>query len=81
MMPEEAAAMQAHFAYLQQLSSEATFYLIGPCLDRTFGIAIFEAESLESAYQMMEHDPAVESGVATAEMHPFHISFLRQLEA
>jgi hypothetical protein len=26
----------------------------------------------------MGHDPAVERGVATAEMHPFHISFLRQ---
>ena len=23
------------------------------------------------------HDPAVERGVATAEMHPFHISILR----
>ena len=33
MLPEEAAAMQAHSAYLRQLSSETTFYLIGPCLD------------------------------------------------
>jgi uncharacterized protein YciI len=80
MLPEEEVAMQAHFAYLRQLSSETTFYLIGPCLDRAFGIAIFEAESLETARQVMEHDPAVERGVATAEMHPFHISFLHQLE-
>jgi uncharacterized protein len=80
MLPEEAAAMQAHSAYLRQLSSETTFYLIGPCLDRAFGIAIFEAESLEAARQMMVHDPAVERGVATAEMHPFLISFLRQPE-
>lgn len=80
MLPEEAAAMQAHSAYLRQLSRETTFYLIGPCLDRTFGIAIFEAESLEAARQMMVHDPAVERGVATAEMHPFHVSFLHQPE-
>lgn len=80
MLPEE-AAMQAHSAYLRQLSSETTFYLIGPCLDRAFGIAIFDAESLEAARQMMVHDPAVERGVATAEMHPFHISFLRPSEA
>ncbi len=81
MLPEEEAAMQAHSAYLRQLSSETTFYLIGPCLDRAFGIAIFDAESLEAARQMMVHDPAVERGVATAEMHPFHISFLRLSEA
>jgi len=80
MLPEEAAAMQAHVTYLQHLSSETTFYLIGPCLDRAFGLAIFEAESLEAARQMMGRDPAVESGVETAEMHPFHISFLRQSE-
>jgi len=80
MLPEEEAAMQAHSAYLRQLSSETPFYLIGPCLDRAFGIAIFEAESLGTAYQMMGHDPAVERGVVTAEMHPFHISFLRQLD-
>ena len=72
--------MQAHVAYLRQLSSETTFYLIGSCLDRAFGIAIFEAESLEAARQMMLHDPAVERGVATPEMHPFHISFSRQPE-
>ncbi len=80
MLPEEEAAMQAHSAYLSQLSSETTFYLIGPCLDRAFGIAIFEAESLEAARQMMVYDPAVERGVATSEMHPFHISFLLQQE-
>jgi uncharacterized protein YciI len=80
MLPEEAAAMQAHSAYLRQLSSETTFYLIGPCLDRAFGIAIFKAESLEAAHQMMAHDPAVERSVVTVEMYPFHISFLGQLE-
>lgn len=80
MLSEEEAAMQAHSAYLHQLSSEKTFYLIGPCLDRAFGIALFEAESLEAARQMMAHDPAVERGVVTAEIHPFHISFLRQSE-
>ena len=80
MLPEEAAAMRAHSAYLRQLSSETTFYLIGPCLDRAFGIAIFDAESLEAARQMMVNDPAVERGVAAPEIHPFHISFLRQSE-
>ena len=80
MLSEEEAAMQAHAAYLKQLKSETTFYLIGPCLDRAFGVSIFEAESFEAACQMMSRDPAVERGVMIAEVHPFRISFLRQLE-
>ena len=78
MLPEEAAAMQAHSVYLRQLARETTLYLFGPCLDRAFGLAIFEAESSEAAQQIVAHDPAVERGVVTAEIHPFHISFLHQ---
>lgn len=80
MLPEEEEAMQAHSAYLDRLVKETTFYLIGPCLDRTFGVSIFEAESLEAARQMMEHDPSVERGVMTYEVHPFHISYWHQPE-
>jgi len=76
MLPEEEAAMQAHAAYLDQLLSETTFFLIGPCLDRAFGLSIFEAESEDSARQIMAQDPTVERGVMTAEVHPFRISFL-----
>ena len=81
MLPEEVVAMEAHAAYLQQLLSEKTLILAGPCLDRVFGCLIFEAESLEAAHQIMAHDPTVERGVMTAEVHPFHISFLRQPES
>lgn len=76
MLPEEEAAMKAHSAYLNQVSSETKFFLIGPCLDRALGVSIFEAESLEAARQMVAHDPSVERGVMDAEVHPFHISFL-----
>ncbi|WP_172632315.1 YciI family protein [Dictyobacter arantiisoli] len=75
MLPEELAAMQAHSEYLDQLKQETTFYLIGPCLDRAFGIVIFEADSLEAAHEMMAHDPSVERGVMSFEVHPFKISF------
>ena len=80
MLPEEEAAMQAHAAYLAQLLSEKTLFLAGPSLDRAVGLSIFEAESLEAARQIMAHDPTVEWGVMTAEVHPFRISFLRQPE-
>lgn len=74
MLPEEVNAMQAHSAYLDRLLNETTFHLIGPCLDRAFGVSIFDAESLEAASEIAAHDPAVERGVMTAEVHPFHIS-------
>lgn len=76
MLPEESAAMKAHFVFLNQKLNETTFHLIGPSLDRAFGIAIFDAASIETARQLMEHDPAVERGVLTGEIHPFHISYL-----
>lgn len=80
MLPEEQAAMQAHSAYLDEVSSETKFYLIGPCLDRAFGISVFEAESLDAACQIVANDPVVKRGVMTFEVHPFHISFLRQAD-
>jgi uncharacterized protein len=78
MLPEEVEAMRAHSAYLDRMVKETTFHLIGPCLDRAFGVSIFEAESLEAACEMVAHDPAVERGVMSAEVHPFHISHWRQ---
>jgi uncharacterized protein YciI len=77
MLPEEEAAMRAHAAYLDHCMRERTFFLIGPCLDRAFGVSIFEATSLEEAQQVAAHDPAVERGVMSFEVHPFRISFLR----
>ncbi|GHO85744.1 YciI family protein [Dictyobacter formicarum] len=75
MLPAEAEAMQAHFAFMDQAVQERKFYLIGPCLDRAFGISIFEAASLEEAHEMMQHDPCVTRGVMSYEVHPYHISY------
>jgi uncharacterized protein YciI len=80
MLPKEELAMKDHVAYLERLKQETTFYLIGSCLDRTYGISIFEADSLEDAQQMITHDPSVERGVMSFEVHPFHISYWRQAE-
>jgi uncharacterized protein YciI len=81
MLPEEEAAMQAHAEYLDRLEREMTFYLVGPCLDRAFGVSVFEAESQNEARLMVESDPAVERGVMTAEVHPFRISYLAGLDS
>ncbi len=75
-LPEESEAMQAHVAFLNQMLNGTTFHLIGTCLDRAFGIALFEADSLAAAHHLMEHDPAVNRGVLSYEIHPFHIAYL-----
>ena len=75
--PEELAAMQAHAVYQQQLLEEKKLILSGPCLDGAFGLGLFEAESAEEMRQIVEHDPAVTSGVMSPEWHPFRLGDIR----
>jgi uncharacterized protein YciI len=77
MTPEEKAAMQAHGVYHQQLMDEKKLILSGPYLEGAFGMGLFEAGSAEDMRQMVEHDPAVTSGMMTAEWHPFHLGSIR----
>jgi uncharacterized protein YciI len=46
--------------------------------DKTFGIAIFEANDEAAARKFMEADPAVAAGVMTAELHPFAVVLQRK---
>jgi len=71
---EKSAAIDRHFAHLQQACSAGTVRLAGPATDGAFGIVIFEATDETTARSFMAEDPAVCAGVMTAELHPFHIS-------
>lgn len=62
--PEEEEIMGRHFGHLKDLAEKKTAILVGPCLDRAFGICIFEADSKEK--------------IMTAELHPFKISLRRK---
>ena len=46
--------------------------------DKTFGIAIFEANDETAARKFMESDPAVVAGLMTAELHPFSVALQRK---
>ena len=46
--------------------------------DKTFGIAIFEAQDEAAARAFMESDPAVVAGLMTAELHPFAVALQRK---
>ncbi len=74
---EEMDAMSRHFQYLKALIEEKKVFMAGPCLDATFGIVIYEADTEEQARSIMENDPSVIAGVMSAEMHEFRVSLLQ----
>ena len=77
--PEENAKIQEHFLRLQELTQEGVVLFAGPSTDEIGpGIVLFEAASEEEARRMLETDPAVSSGVFTAELHPIGFSLLRE---
>lgn len=74
---EEAAATQAHFAYLSAARDAGVVLLAGRTLtadERTFGVVVFRAPDETAARELMEHDPAVVAGVMRAELFPFRVA-------
>jgi uncharacterized protein YciI len=76
--PMEEAAMEAHLEYLNGATTQGVVLLAGPCLDETFGVVVFRADSDESARAFMLKDPSVASNVMMAELHPMRISLMKQ---
>lgn len=60
MTPEEQATMGAHSAFLQTELAAGKLVVAGPVMDPAgvFGMAVFEAESLEEVQRLLERDPA-----------------------
>jgi uncharacterized protein len=77
MTEKETATMSEHFAYLQGLLDAGRLVLAGPSLDPVFGVCVFEADDEEEARGIMTADPAVSSGLQSAELSPFRVSLLR----
>jgi uncharacterized protein YciI len=77
--PEEAAIISQHFNYLKDLTERGVMVLAGRTLnadETTFGIAIFNAASEETARTIMNNDPAVKNGIMYAELYPYHIAVM-----
>lgn len=78
--PAEQAVTGRHLTYLQKAAAERRLVLAGRTaepLDRTFGLAVFEAEDDAAANSFMQADPAVAEGIMTAELHPYRIAVQR----
>lgn len=82
--PEEQAIVSEHFAHLTALTVQGVMLLVGRTQDnspRTFGVAIFQAESDEQAQAIMNSDPAVRKGIMHAELFPFSIALAGKVQA
>ncbi len=77
MTEEDARIMSIHFEYMRGLLKQGKLILAGPVTTGAFGVSIFEAESEEEAWELVNNDPAVINGVVTPALYPYRVSLLR----
>ena len=78
---EDEMALSRHLARFKHAIETGELILAGRTSepgDKTFGIAIFEANDEAAARKFMESDPAVVAGLMTAELHPFSVALQRK---
>lgn len=60
--------LPAHLEYLAALKQAGSLLLSGPFLNRTGGMVIVQAESLQAAEEIARNDPLVQNGVDSYEL-------------
>ena len=73
---EESRIVSEHYEYLKQLRAEGRLVLAGPSAlpGDTFGLGIFDQDDRAEVEAIVATDPAVTSGIMTAEIRPYRIS-------
>ena len=73
--------MQEHLAFVREQVEAGKFVVVGPVVDqgRIGGMAIINAASLAEAQKIVGADKMVQSGHATAEIHPVMLADLSAL--
>ena len=73
---EESRIVSEHYEYLQQLRAEGRLVLAGPSVlpGDTFGLGIFDQKERAEVEAIVAADPAVTSGIMTAEIRPYRIA-------
>lgn len=66
-----------HFNYLKSLLENEKLTMAGRFSEVLIGLVMIEAESRESALDIMKNDPAVKSGIFHAELYPWTIALQR----
>lgn len=79
---EENQIVGVHFNYLKGMLEAGKLVLAGrtvnmPMTDKDMGIAILETDTMEEAAEIMANDPAVKSGIMSAELFEFSLALYR----
>jgi uncharacterized protein len=79
MTAAERAVMADHVAYWTRQRDLGSAVGFGPVADPagTWGVAIVEAYNRQAAQELKANDPAVSSGLATAEVYPMPAAVVR----
>jgi uncharacterized protein YciI len=79
MTAAERAIMTDHVAYWTRQRDLGFAVGFGPVADPagSWGVAIVEAENEQAAQELRANDPAVSSGLATAEVYPMPAAVVR----
>lgn len=75
---EEKRVMGVHFVYLKELLEKKILIMAGPETSGKFGLTVIETASEEQAREIMNNDPAVKSGLVSAEIYPYRVSLIRK---
>ena len=78
---DEKEIIAQHFSYLKNLMDKGIVILAGRTLNTdtsSFGMVIFNSESVEAAHQILLEDPAVKNKVFKGEIFPFRIALLEE---
>ncbi len=79
---QDGQIVQEHFLKLKKLTENGLVILAGRTTREDpadFGIVILDVENEKDARKLMERDPAVEQGIMTAELFPFHVALMKNL--
>ena len=60
-----------HGSYIHSLYQQGIAIEGGPFLDNTGGMAIIRVDDAAQAQEVIDQDPAIQTGVFTAELHPW----------
>ena len=73
---EESRIVGEHYAYLKALRVQGRLVLAGPSAlpGDTVGTGVFDQEDRAEVEAIVAQDPAVSSGIMTAEIRPFRIA-------
>ncbi len=78
MTEQEEQLMGEHFMYLKEKFDAGKIMMVGPCVDKSLGVGIIEAETKEEAEDIGKNDPAVKAGIVTLELKEMRVALWRK---